>query len=155
MVYQPQPTASGTYRVKVFNGNDDTYWKYIPDRDLWVQLAKVDKSDKPSSVQFKVTSSYSTWNISPVAGASDTFTIHPAYDVDVGLVFSTNNPDKYWGYGFVQGQVGSSARWKITTNGQYSKYGSCICCYSPDTIALGSRSRILLMYLTVAIPVRM
>ncbi|KAI5989294.1 hypothetical protein EDD15DRAFT_1315096 [Pisolithus albus] len=114
MVYQPQPTASGTYRVKVFNGNDDTYWKYIPDRDLWVQLAKVDKSDKPSSVQFK-------WNISPVAGASDTFTIHPAYDVDVGLVFSTNNPDKYWGYGFVQGQVGSSARWKITTNGQYSK----------------------------------
>ncbi|KAI6132286.1 hypothetical protein EV401DRAFT_264952 [Pisolithus croceorrhizus] len=114
MAFQPQPTTSGTYRVKVFNGDDDTYWKYVPDKGLRIQLAKVDKSDKPSSIQFK-------WNISSVAGASGIFTIRPAYDVDVGLVPITDDASKYWGYGFVQGRIGPSTRWEITTNGQYSK----------------------------------
>ncbi|KDR79154.1 hypothetical protein GALMADRAFT_208619 [Galerina marginata CBS 339.88] len=36
---------------------------------------------------------------------------------------TTDNPQKYWGYGFAQGQVGSSANWKITksSDGKYSK----------------------------------
>ncbi|KAK7463480.1 hypothetical protein VKT23_006829 [Stygiomarasmius scandens] len=116
MSFLAQPTKAGTYRVKVYDSDKDRYWKYIPDRDRWVQLATVDESTKPSSIQFK-------WNIAPIAGSQDTFTIRPAYDTDIGLVSTTDNGNKYWGYGFVQGQVGSSANWKITksSDGKYSK----------------------------------
>ncbi|ESK95382.1 hypothetical protein Moror_3820 [Moniliophthora roreri MCA 2997] len=116
MSFQPQPTKTGTYRIKVYGSDKDRYWKYIPDKDRWIELTTVDDSNKPSSIQFK-------WIIAPVTGDSDTFTIRPAYDTDIGLVSSTDNEQKYWGHGYAQGQVGSSANWKITksADGNYSK----------------------------------
>ena len=54
MSFQAQPTTAGTYRVKVHGSNKDRYWKYIPDTERWIQLNAVDKSNKPSSIQFKV-----------------------------------------------------------------------------------------------------
>ena len=60
MSFQPQPTKSGTYRVKVFNSNDDRYWKFVPDTYPWIQLATVDKSSESSSIQSKVMSSRPT-----------------------------------------------------------------------------------------------
>jgi len=54
MSFLAQPTKAGTYRIKVYDSDKDRYWKYIPDRDRWVQLTAIDESTKPSSIQFKV-----------------------------------------------------------------------------------------------------
>ena len=68
----------------------------------------------------------SQWNITPVpaAGDSNTFTIRPAYEKDVGLVSSLNPTHKNSDYGFPQGHIGPSAHWKIANSniGEYSKY---------------------------------
>jgi len=53
------------------------------------------------------------WNIAPVPGQINTFTIKPVSDRHVGMVSSDNNRQKYWGYGYPIGIIGESARWKI------------------------------------------
>lgn len=54
MPFQAQPTKAGTYRVKVYGTDKSHYWKYIPDLGHLIQLATVDESAKPTSLQFKV-----------------------------------------------------------------------------------------------------
>jgi hypothetical protein len=61
------------------------------------------------------------WNIAPVAGKTDYFTIHPVAD-STGLISSTL-PEVYWSYGYPIGNLGDSAHWKITkVNNAYSEF---------------------------------
>jgi hypothetical protein len=85
----------------------------------------------------------SQWHIGPVANDSDVFTIRPAYDTDLGLVSS--EPQKVDDYGFPQGQLGSSANWKITksADGKYSKYNLRLLAYLALTLSTESSSKIL------------
>jgi len=68
------------------------------------------------------------WYILPVAEKPNTFTIIPAYDDDNNLVSSesSDNKEKYLGYGFAQGNECKSGDWKFTKSedGKYSKFVS-------------------------------
>lgn len=87
--FPSQPTKAGTYCVKawVYNTDKNNYWKYIPDSDCWIQLTAVEESDKPSNIPTRPLIKISQWNIAPVAGDSDIFTISPVYDKDGPCLF--------------------------------------------------------------------
>ena len=139
MSFQAYPTDAGQYRVKVYNTDKDRYWRYIPDRSRWIKLTTVDESTNFIVSKIEVTFNTSTaplteslqWYFVPVAGKPNTFTIFSAYDNDDNLVSSPNNPQKYWGYGFAQGNECRSGEWNITKSGDgtYSKYGISVCVF--------------------------
>jgi choline dehydrogenase-like flavoprotein len=123
MTFQAQPTTEGVYRVKVYETDNGSYWKYMPDSTLWIKMTNVDKL----SSQFK-------WNIAPVQGQTDFFTIQPAYDTNVGMVSSTDNTNKYWGYGLPVGQPGSSAKWKIKKDSTSNAFSKIYCESGSDAV---------------------
>jgi len=80
-----------------------TFWKYIPDGTRWIQMTDVDES----SNQFE-------WQIDPVQGQADTFTIKPAYDTSIVMDIVSDKRGKYQHHGMPVGfNDGRSARWTI------------------------------------------
>jgi len=99
MVYEAQP-SSGWYRIKQHGRSG--CWKFVPDTDQWIELAPLVDSN-----------SHFMWEIYPVSGQRDTFTISPFFDPSIGMARSPPSREQYRGYGFVKGRAGASANWRI------------------------------------------
>jgi hypothetical protein len=129
MSFQAQPTVAGTYLVKQYNSNN--YWKYISSGARSIQLDSLDENSDLFKVFTFVTLHVSDslligiyqWNLAPVSGNSNLFTIRPASETTVDFSKSVDNKDNY---GFAEGHVSpSDTNWRFTTSshGKYSRYG--------------------------------
>jgi len=123
MSFQAQPTVEGVYRIKVYGTTANAYWKYIWDGQPWTHMSVQSPWIKMTTVD--ESSDLFKWNVAPVAGRVDTFTVRPVSDPRIGIISSQDNRQKYWGYGYPIGIIGQSARWKIEKRGPYHSKIRC------------------------------